>query len=101
MPPQAGQEGEEQWCYADLKGTWLQPSDKKLIIKDIHVLPKKDITGSKEYAKAAQAAAAEVVVLDPLYSAYVPDETIPAPGPRSAKRCCVCAGGGSSKLTSF
>ena len=51
----------------------MQPSDKKLIIKDIHVLPKKDITGSKEYAKAAQAAAAEVVVLDPLYSAPDPD----------------------------
>ena len=40
--PRAGPERDfTQWeCDANLNGTWLQPSDKKLIIKDLHVSPK-------------------------------------------------------------
>ena len=47
--------------------------------------------GLNHFLSAARAAAAEIIVLDPLYSTHDQDKTIPVPWPPCAKACSVCA----------
>ena len=47
--------------------------------------------GLNHFLNAARQAAAEVIVLDPLYSTHDPDETISAPWRRCARTWCAYA----------